>query len=72
MIQTVMFPSETYTRKAQKILTAHGYTCEVVRITTRAGCHFGLRIVGKPEEIQSILAEFRIPVSEFRNERDGA
>lgn len=71
MIQTVMFPSETYTRKAQRILTSRGYTSEMIRITNREGCHFALRIVGKPEEIRAILAEHRIPVSDFRNERDG-
>ncbi len=71
MINTAILPSETYARKAQRILTANGYPSELVRFTSpREGCRFGLRIVGKPEEIQDILRNAGIPVRTFGNERD--
>ncbi len=71
MMNTAILPSETYARKAQRILTANGYPSELVRFTSpREGCRFGLRVVGKPEEIQDILRNAGIPVKAFGNERD--
>ena len=72
MIYTAILPSETYTRKAQRLLTANGYTSEIIRLTNpKEGCRFGLKIIGKPEEIQTILRNAGIPVRYFGNERDG-
>jgi len=71
MINTAILQSETLARKAQRILTANGYPSELVRFTSpREGCRFGLRIVGKPDEIQEILQKADIPVKYFGNERD--
>ena len=71
MINTAILPSETYARKAQRTLTANGYPCELIRFTVpREGCSFGLKVVGKPEEIQEILRNAGIPLRSFRNERD--
>lgn len=68
----IILPSETYTRKAQRILTAKGYTCEVIRITNPGdGCTFGLKTADRQAEIQSLLYQTGIPVRGFRNERDG-
>lgn len=71
MMNTAIFPSETYARKAQRTLTANGYPCELIRFTVpKEGCSFGLKAVGKPEEIQEVLKNANIPVKSFRNERD--
>jgi len=72
MICRAVLPSETFARKAQRILTANGYISEMIRITNvNAGCGYALRIVGKPEEIQAILAKANIPVRSLESERDG-
>ncbi|GEM_PF-1148401 len=72
MINTAILPSETYARKAQRLLTANGYTSELVRFTSpKEGCRFGLRTIGKPEEIQTLLRNAGIPVTYLGNERDG-
>ena len=71
MVNTVILPSETYARKAQRTLTAKGYHSELIRFTVpKEGCSFGLKAIGKPEEIQEILEKAGIPVKSFRNERD--
>ncbi len=71
MMNTAILPSETLARKAQRILTANGYPSELVRFTNpKEGCRFGLKIIGKAEEIQEILRKAGIPVKAFGNERD--
>lgn len=71
MMNTVILPSETYARKAQRILTARGYNCELIRLTSpHEGCHYGLNVMGKAEDIQAILRQAGIPVRYFGNERD--
>ncbi|MBR1527979.1 MAG: hypothetical protein IJ642_01605 [Oscillospiraceae bacterium] len=71
MINTAILQSETLARKAQRILTANGYPSELVRFTSpKEGCRFGLKIIGKSEEIQDILRKADIPVRYFGNERD--
>ena len=71
MRNTVILPSETYARKAQRILTANGYPSELIRFTVpKEGCSFGLTVIGKPEEIKEILKKAGIPARSFRKERD--
>lgn len=66
----VVLPSETYAYKAQRILAANGYSCEMVRVTSpRGGCQFGLSITGDCEQIQALLQQEGIPVQSVRSER---
>lgn len=71
MSNTAIMPSETYARKAQRILSAKGYNSKLIRLTSpHEGCHFGLNVTGDAEEIQSLLRQAGIPVRYFGNERD--
>lgn len=61
--------SDTLARKAQHILTAKGYPCELIRSTGRDGCGFGLLVVGSCEQVQALLQQEGIPFRSLRNER---
>ena len=70
MICRAVLPSETFARKAQRLLTANGYTSEMIRITNAStGCGYALRIVGKVEDVRSVLAKANIPVRSLESER---
>lgn len=71
MICMAVLPSDTFAHKAQRILTANGYQCEMIRTTSQQdGCVFGVRIHGDPEQIQALLRRGNIPVRGIRTERD--
>lgn len=73
MICRAVMPSDTLARKAQRMLTAKGYACELVRnnLQEGEGCGFGLKIAGDCDEIRMLLRREGIPVRGMRNERDG-
>lgn len=72
MICTAVLPSETFAHKAQRILTANGYPSELIRSSSlKEGCAFGVKIVGRPEDIQEVLENAHIPVRSLQSERDG-
>lgn len=70
MLCRAVLPSETYAYKAQRILAANGYSCEIVRSTSqRGGCQFSLSVTGDCEQIQALLQREKIPVQSVRIER---
>ncbi len=72
MLCKVVLPSDTYTRKAQKILAANGYPSEIIRSTSlREGCGFSLRVAGNCEQIHALLIREGIPVQNVRIESGG-
>ncbi|MDE5753069.1 MAG: hypothetical protein K2H89_00765 [Oscillospiraceae bacterium] len=73
MICMAVLPSDTFAHKAQRILTANGYQCEMIRTTSqKEGCIFGIRINGDPEQIRILLQRGSVPVRSLRIERDDA
>ncbi len=65
-------PSDTLARKAQRFLTAKGYSCELMRTSSlqdSEGCGFGLKIHADCDEIKTLLQREGIPVRGMRNER---
>ena len=73
MLCKAVLPSETLAHKAQKILTAYGYPCEMIRSTSRKeGCGFGLRIAGDCEAAHTLLIREGVPVKLMTPERGGA
>lgn len=72
MLCRAILPSETYAHKAQRLLAAHGYSCEIVRNTDRkAGCAYALRIAGNCEAAHALLLREGIPVRLMKTERGG-
>ena len=72
MLCRAVLPSETIAHKAQRILAANGYPCEIVRNTDkREGCGYGVRISGNCEAAHALLLREGIPVKLMRNERGG-
>lgn len=73
MICRAVLPSETYTYKAQRILSANGYPSEIIRNTSlKEGCGFGLRVAGNCEHVHALLLREGIPVQSVRIESGGA
>ncbi|MDE6730737.1 MAG: hypothetical protein K2J71_08185 [Oscillospiraceae bacterium] len=69
MICMAVLPSDTFAHKAQRILTANGYSCEMIRTTSpQDGCIFGIRIHGDPEQIRALLKRGNIPVKSIQTE----
>lgn len=72
MLCRAVLPSETYAQKAQRILAANGYYCEIIRSTSRKeGCGYGLRVAGDCEGVRELLLREGIPVQNVRIERGG-
>ena len=72
MLCKAVLLSDTFTRKAQKILAANGYPSEIIRSTSlREGCGFGLRVAGNCEQIHALLNIEGIPVQSVRIESGG-
>lgn len=72
MICRAVMPSDTLARKAQRLLTANGYSAEVVRNSgSKDGCGFSLRIYGNCSAAQALLEREGITVRSMRIERDG-
>ena len=72
MLCKAVLPSETLAHKAQKLLSAYGYPCEIVRDTSRReGCGYALRISGNCEAAHALLLRQGIPVKLMRIERGG-
>jgi hypothetical protein len=70
MLCKAVLPSETLAHKAQRILAAHGYPCEIIRSTSRKeGCGYGLRIAGDCEAAHSLLIREGVPVKLMTPER---
>ncbi len=60
---TAAMPSYTYAMKAQKLLTARGFYCEVRRNekNSRAGCGYSLFINGGCSAAAEILDKYSVP-----------
>ncbi len=71
MICKAGMASDTLARKAQRILTARGYPCELFRSTGKDGCGFGLTIAGSCDQIQAVLQREKIPFRSLKSEGDG-
>lgn len=72
MLCRAVLPSETIAHKAQKILSANGYPCEIVRtIDQKSGCGYAVRVSGNCEAAHALLLREGIPVKLMRNERGG-
>jgi hypothetical protein len=70
MLCKAVLPSETLAHKAQRILTAHGYSCEIIRSTSRKeGCGYGLRISGDCNAAHTLLLREGVPVKLMVPER---
>ena len=73
MLCRAVLPSETLAHKAQRILTAHGYSSEIVRSTSKKeGCGFGLRIAGNCDAAHTLLLREGVPVKLMTPERGSA
>ena len=74
MICRVGLSSDTMTRKAQRILTANGYHCEIFRSTKTSaeGCGFGLRVMGDCEAAKALLQRDGFEIRSTRTERGSA
>ena len=70
MLCKAVLPSETLAHKAQRILSAHGYSSEIIRSTSRKeGCGFGLRISGDCAAAHTLLLREGVPVRMMLPER---
>lgn len=70
MLCKAVLLSETMAHKAQRVLAANGYPCEIVRSTDKkAGCGYGVRISGNCEAAHALLLREGIPVKLMRTER---
>ncbi len=72
MICRAVIPSDTLARRARQLLTANGYSAEIVRHVGREGCGFSLRIAGDCNAAKALLEREGITVRSMRRERDGA
>lgn len=66
----VDMPSYTLAMKAQKILKARGYTCEVKRNQSNsdAGCGYYINFSGDCIKAKEILEKYSIPFEKLRKE----
>lgn len=57
LICRIGLTSDTIAHKAQRILTAAGYHCELIRIqgSQAEGCSFGIRAAGNCEAVRTVL-----------------
>ncbi len=68
----IVIPSDTLARKAQRILTANGYSSEIIRNTSQKdGCGFAVRIRGDCNAAVRLIEQNGITVRSMRIERDG-
>lgn len=58
-------PSYTFALKAQKLLRARGYPCEIKRSEpgSRGGCGYSLKISGDCRAAAEVLKRYSIPFS---------
>ena len=72
MLCRAVLPSEALAHKAQRVLSANGYSSEIFRNTDKkAGCGYGVRISGNCEAAHALLLREGIPVKLMRIERGG-
>lgn len=71
MICKAGMASDTLARKAQRILTARGYPCELFRSTGKEGCGFGLAVAGSCERVEAILRKEGIPLRSLQSDGMG-
>ena len=72
MLCSADMPSYTFAMKAQKILKARGYLCEITRNTSSAesGCGYYISVSGNCSEIKNILESYSVPFEKMRKESD--
>ena len=65
-------PSYTFAIKAQKLLKARGYFCEIKRNQniSNSGCGYYLIINESCERAEEILKKYSVPFERIRNEVD--
>ena len=72
MLCSADMPSYTFAMKAQKILKARGYLCEIKRNTSSAesGCGYYISVSRNCSEIKNILESYSVPFKKMRKESD--
>lgn len=64
-------PSYTFAIKAQKILKARGYFCEIKRKSDSSeGCGYYLSFSGDCGEVKRLLERYSLPFERLRDEVD--
>ncbi len=65
-------PSYTFAMKAQKILKARGYVCEIKRNTSSAesGCGYYISVSADCSEIKDVLESYSVPFEKMRKESE--
>ncbi len=70
MLCNADMPSYTFAIKAQKLLKARGYVCEIKRLPSSydTGCGYYISTSGNCSEIKEILQNYSVPFENFRKE----
>ena len=70
MLCNADMPSYTFAMKAQKLLGARGYFCEIKRLpsTSDSGCGYYISVSGDCSQIENILKKYSVPFENLRKE----